>query len=112
MALILSDTEIRPLVCMEEMIPVIELLQKKFGEGLVTNLPRRKMIGPEGMLAVMGGALFYDNVMGVKTYSVFKGKYSFQVSLYDSNTGELLCYTQANRLGQLRTGATTAVAVP
>jgi alanine dehydrogenase len=110
MALILSDKEIRPLVCMDEMIPAIELLQKKFGEGLVTNLPRRKMIGPDGMLAVMGGALFYDNVMGVKTYSVFKGKYSFQVSLYDSNTGELLCYTQANRLGQLRTGATTAVA--
>ncbi|MCH8298755.1 MAG: ornithine cyclodeaminase family protein, partial [Chloroflexi bacterium] len=34
-----------------------------------------------------------------------------QVSLYDANTGELLCYTQANRLGQLRTGATTGVAV-
>jgi ornithine cyclodeaminase/alanine dehydrogenase-like protein (mu-crystallin family) len=42
---------------------------------------------------------------------VVKGAYSFQVSLYDADTGSLLCYTQANRLGQLRTGATTGVAV-
>ena len=49
--------------------------------------------------------------MGVKTYTVVRGKYSFQVSLYDADSGELLCYTQANRLGQLRTGATTGVAV-
>jgi ornithine cyclodeaminase/alanine dehydrogenase len=49
--------------------------------------------------------------LGVKTYTVVKGAYSFQVSLYDANTGELLLYTQANRLGQLRTGATTGVAV-
>jgi ornithine cyclodeaminase/alanine dehydrogenase-like protein (mu-crystallin family) len=41
---------------------------------------------------------------------VVKGKYSFHVSLYDAETGALLCFTQANRLGQLRTGATTGVA--
>ena len=59
----------------------------------------------------MGGGLFYDGILGVKTYTVVQGKYSFQVSVYDANTGELMCYTQANRLGQLRTGATTGVAV-
>ncbi len=109
MAIILNDQEVRSLVDMRGMIDSIESMQKEFGNGHSTNLPRRKMIGHNGMLAVMGGALFYDNVMGVKTYTVFQGKYSFQVSLYDTNTGELLCYTQANRLGQLRTGATTAV---
>jgi len=59
----------------------------------------------------MGGGLFHQGLLGVKTYTVVKGAYSFQVSLYDANTGELLLYTQANRLGQLRTGATTGVAV-
>jgi ornithine cyclodeaminase/alanine dehydrogenase-like protein (mu-crystallin family) len=58
----------------------------------------------------MGGGLFYDGVLGVKTYTVVRGTYSFQVSLYDAETGRLMCYTQANRLGQLRTGATTALA--
>jgi ornithine cyclodeaminase/alanine dehydrogenase-like protein (mu-crystallin family) len=63
------------------------------------------------MLSVMGGGLFFEGVLGVKTYTVVRGSYSFQVSLYDANDGKLLCYTQANRLGQLRTGATTGVAV-
>ncbi len=110
MAIILNDNEVRTLVDMQGMLTTIEEMQKQFGLGNSTNLGRRKIIGSKGMLAVMGGALFYDNVMGVKTYTVFQGKYSFQVSLYDTTTGELLCYTQANRLGQLRTGATTALA--
>tara|TARA_B100001142_G_C14220937_1_gene611496 strand:+ start:188 stop:1144 length:957 start_codon:yes stop_codon:yes gene_type:complete len=110
LAIILSDQEVRTLVNPEDMLTSIESMQKQFGKGNAGNLPRRKIISDRGMLAVMGGALFYDDVMGVKTYTVFNGKYSFQVSLYDTNTGELLCYTQANRLGQLRTGATTAIA--
>jgi ornithine cyclodeaminase/alanine dehydrogenase-like protein (mu-crystallin family) len=74
-------------------------------------MTRRKIIAESGMLSVMGGGLFHQGLLGVKTYTVVKGAYSFQVSLYDANTGELLLYTQANRLGQLRTGATTGVAV-
>ncbi len=111
MALFLRDEEVNQTVSMDEMLEVIEEMQRRFGQGEVMNLARRKVIAPGGMLSVMGGGLFYDNVLGVKTYTVVRGKYSFQVSIYDAGTGELLCYTQANRLGQLRTGATTGVAV-
>ncbi|MSQ06906.1 MAG: ornithine cyclodeaminase family protein [Dehalococcoidia bacterium] len=111
MALFLRDEEVRQVVDMEQMLAAIETMQARFGQGEAYNLPRRKIIAKGGMLAVMGGGLFYDGVMGVKTYTVVKGVYSFQVSLYDAGTGRLLCYTQANRLGQLRTGATTALAV-
>jgi ornithine cyclodeaminase/alanine dehydrogenase-like protein (mu-crystallin family) len=92
------------------MLDAIEGMQRHFGQGKAYNLARRKIIAPGGLLAVMGGGLLYDGVLGVKTYTVVKGKYSFHVSLYDADTGALLCYTQANRLGQLRTGATTGVA--
>jgi ornithine cyclodeaminase/alanine dehydrogenase-like protein (mu-crystallin family) len=111
MALFLRDEEVRQVVSMDQMLGAIESMQARFGQGEACNLPRRKIIAKGGMLAVMGGGLFYDGVMGVKTYTVVKGVYSFQVSLYDADTGRLLCYTQANRLGQLRTGATTALAV-
>ena len=37
--------------------------------------------------------------------------YSFHILLYSAITGNLLAFLEANRLGQLRTGATTAVAV-
>jgi ornithine cyclodeaminase/alanine dehydrogenase-like protein (mu-crystallin family) len=110
MALFLRDDEVAGCVSMPEMLDAIEGMQRRFGQGEAYNLARRKIIAPGGLLAVMGGSLLYDGVLGVKTYTVVKGKYSFHVSLYDADTGALLCYTQANRLGQLRTGATTGVA--
>ena len=111
MTLFLRDEQVAQCVTMNEMLAAIENMQAKFGLGKAYNLGRRKIIAETGMLSVMGGGLYYDGVLGVKTYTVVRGSYSFQVSLYDAATGKLLCYTQANRLGQLRTGATTGVAV-
>ena len=111
MALFLKDEDVNHCLSMADMLEAIETMQRRFGQGAAYNLARRKIVAEGGLLSVMGGGLFYDKVLGVKTYTVVSGKYSFQVSLYDATTGELLYYTQANRLGQLRTGATTGVAV-
>ena len=111
MTLFLRDEHVAQCVNMKEMLAAIENMQAHYGQGEAYNLGRRKIIAETGMLSVMGGGLYYEGVLGVKTYTVVRGSYSFQVSLYDAATGKLLCYTQANRLGQLRTGATTGVAV-
>ena len=111
MTLFLKDEDVAQCVTMDAMLGSIETMQSQYGEGRAHNLTRRKIIAESGMLSVMGGGLFHQGLLGVKTYTVVKGSYSFQVSLYDADTGQLLCYTQANRLGQLRTGATTGVAV-
>ncbi|MCI0800692.1 MAG: ornithine cyclodeaminase family protein [Chloroflexi bacterium] len=111
MTLFLKDEDVSRCVTMDAMLEAIESMQRHYGDGQVHNMTRRKIIAEGGMLSVMGGGLFHEGLLGVKTYTVVKGSYSFQVSLYDANTGELLLYTQANRLGQLRTGATTGVAV-
>jgi ornithine cyclodeaminase/alanine dehydrogenase len=111
MTLFLKDEDVAQCVSMDAMLEAIESMQRQYGDGQAHNMTRRKIIAESGMLSVMGGGLFHQGLLGVKTYTVVKGAYSFQVSLYDANTGELLLYTQANRLGQLRTGATTGVAV-
>ena len=111
MALFLKDEDVAQCVTMDAMLEAIESMQRQYGDGQAHNMTRRKIIADSGMLSVMGGGLFHQGLLGVKTYTVVKGAYSFQVSLYDANTGGLLLYTQANRLGQLRTGATTGVAV-
>lgn len=111
MTLFLRDEHVAQCVTMDAMLESIENMQARYGRGEAFNLGRRKIIAETGMLSVMGGGLYFDGVLGVKTYTVVRGSYSFQVSLYDAATGKLLCYTQANRLGQLRTGATTGVAV-
>jgi len=111
MTLFLKDEDVAQCVTMDAMLEAIESMQREYGSGQAHNMTRRKIIAESGMLSVMGGGLFHQGLLGVKTYTVVKGSYSFQVSLYDADTGKLLCYTQANRLGQLRTGATTGVAV-
>ena len=111
MALFLKDEDVAQCVTMDAMLEAIESMQRQYGDGQAHNMTRRKIIADSGMLSVMGGGLFHQGLLGVKTYTVVKGAYSFQVSLYDADTGELLLYTQANRLGQLRTGATTGVTV-
>ena len=111
MTLFLKDEDVAQCVTMDGMLEAIESMQQHYGNGEAHNMTRRKVIADSGMLSVMGGGLFHLGLLGVKTYTVVKGSYSFQVSLYDANNGELLCYTQANRLGQLRTGASTGVSV-
>ena len=87
MAIFLRDVEVSETLSMDQMIEKIESMQSYYGNGEASNLPRRKIISSGGMLAVMGGGLFYEGVLGVKTYTVVKGQYSFQVSLYDAETG-------------------------
>ena len=111
MTLFLRDEDVHQCVSMDDMLETIETMQCHYGRGEAFNLARRHVIASEGVLAVMGGGLFYQGMLGVKTYTGVKGRYTFQVSLFDADTGKLLCYAQANRLGQLRTGATSGVAV-
>ena len=111
MTLFLKEDDVRQAVTMDDMLEAIESMQQHFGLGEASNLARRHLNTSAGTLAVMGGALVYDGLLGVKTYTVVGGNHSFQVSLYDASSGSLLLYTQANRLGQLRTGATTGIAV-
>ena len=111
MTLFLKDEDVHQCVSMDDMIEAIESMQEHYGRGEAYNLTRRKIIGSGGMLGVMGGGLFHQGLLGVKTFTIANESYSFQVSLYEADTGKLLSYIQANRLGQLRTGATTGVAV-
>ena len=64
MALFLRDEEVNQCVSMDDMLVAIESMQRHFGQGEVYNLPRRKIIAPGGQLAVMGGGLFYEGVLG------------------------------------------------
>ena len=106
MALFLRDEDVRATVGMDDMLEAIEEMQHHYGLGEASNLGRRKIIAGSGLLSVMGGGLYYKGVFGVKTYTVISGRYSFHITLYDTATGHLVAFLQANRLGQLRTGAT------
>ena len=68
------------------------------------------MAGPDTHVNTMMASDSELGVFGFKTYTYAGGVYRFFVFLSDNRTGELLAIVEANRLGQLRTGAATGVA--
>ncbi|HWC89225.1 MAG TPA: ornithine cyclodeaminase family protein, partial [Pirellulales bacterium] len=67
---------------------------------------------PGIVLHTMSAAAAYLNLVGWKCYTTTSsGGGKFLVGLYDAATGNLVALIEADRLGQLRTAATTGVAV-
>ncbi len=79
--------------------------------GSALNQPRQRLTaGPDTHVNTMMAADGDLGVMGFKTYTLAGGVYRFFVLLSDSRSGDLLAIVEANRLGQLRTGAASGVA--
>jgi ornithine cyclodeaminase/alanine dehydrogenase-like protein (mu-crystallin family) len=62
------------------------------------------------MLHFMAASLPASGFLGYKTYTVFPNRVRFTVHLHSSESGELLAVIEADRLGQIRTGAASGVA--
>jgi alanine dehydrogenase len=110
MALVLDEQQVTELLTMETAIAAVEDALKQQGLGTALNNPRTRVRLPTGQLHMMGAALPTRGVIGYKAYTAFKGKVRFHVMLYSTETGELLAMLQADRLGQMRTGAASGVA--
>jgi alanine dehydrogenase len=110
MALVLDEQQVTELLTMETAIAAVEDALKQQGLGTALNNPRTRVRLPTGQLHMMGAALPTRGVIGYKAYTAFKGKVRFHVMLYSTETGELLSMLQADRLGQMRTGAASGVA--
>jgi ornithine cyclodeaminase/alanine dehydrogenase-like protein (mu-crystallin family) len=110
MALFLDEQEVGQLLTMEAALAAVEDALRQLGSGLATNNPRTRVRLPTGQLHMMGAALPSRGVFGYKAYAAVKGRVRFHVMLYSAETGELLAVLQADRLGQMRTGAASGVA--
>lgn len=86
----------------------IEACFHRLAEDAVENLPRRRLRMPDGALAVMAATDAELGLAGSKTYLASGEGTSFVVSLFAP--GETVAVIEADRLGQLRTGAASGVA--
>ena len=110
MALLLREADVKRLLDMPTALAAVEEVLRQHGQGEASNQPRRRVFVPNGILHVMSGGMSVWGVMGLKAYSAVKGKVRFVVLLFSSETGELLALIEADRLGQMRTGAASGVA--
>jgi ornithine cyclodeaminase/alanine dehydrogenase-like protein (mu-crystallin family) len=109
--LYLQETDVLRLLDMRLAIDAVEEAFRRLAAGDASNVPRVRAIGPQMVLHTMSAAADYLGMSGWKAYSTTRQGARFHLGLYDQLSGALLALVEANALGQLRTGATTGVAV-
>jgi len=109
-ALLLTEQEVARLLPMAVALEAVEEAFRWQGQGKVVNRPRVRLKVPGGLLHVMPAAAPEAGVMGLKAYATTRGGAKFVFLLFSADSGELLAVMEADRLGQIRTGAASGVA--
>lgn len=110
MTLYLTEAEIAGLVTIEDAIGAVEECFHRLARGAVDNRPRTRLPLEDGQFAVMPAVDAELGLAGVKTYAWLPGGTPFAVVLFDTAKAELAGVLEADKLGQLRTGAASGVA--
>ena len=110
MALLLREQHVTELLSIETAISAVEEALRDQAEGQATNRSRYRVATPTSQLHVMAAGDRRLGVYGFKAYTASKKGARFLVLLYESETGDLLAMIEGDRLGQMRTGAASAVA--
>jgi ornithine cyclodeaminase/alanine dehydrogenase-like protein (mu-crystallin family) len=106
----LTEADVAQLLTPADAVEAIEACFVRMARGSVENRPRYRLGLEEGMLAVMSAADLELGYAGAKVYAGFASGARFEVLLFRANAPELVAVVDANKLGQLRTGAASGVA--
>jgi alanine dehydrogenase len=109
-ALYLTEGDVQQLLEMRTAIDLVEEAFRQLAAGQAVNVPRSRAVAPQIILHTMSAAAPYLNLVGWKCYTTTRQGARFHVGIYDGETGNLAALIEADWLGRLRTGATTAVA--
>jgi alanine dehydrogenase len=106
----LTEADVDALVTPTDAVAAIEACFERMARGSVELLPRERLPLESGSLAVMAAVDNELGFAGVKSYVATGAGARFAVLLFRADAPELVAVIDADRLGQLRTGAASAVA--
>lgn len=110
MALVLREEDVHAVLTMSDTIRVVEEAFVALAQDQATNRPRIRMLEEQGVMHLLAASIPPLGVMGYKTYTVFRSGMRFVVMLFSTHNGHLLSMIEAEWLGSMRTGATSAIA--
>src|SRR5919199_5615485 len=110
MPLLIRESDVENLLPMRQAISLVEDAFHALGDGRAENRPRQRVRVESGVLNVMPAGAPQQGYVGFKAYASFRGDTRFWVHLFDAKSGEYVAVIQADRLGQIRTGAASGVA--
>jgi len=109
--LYLTEEDVGALLTTEDALEAVEGSFRRLAAGSVENRPRDRLRLEDGVLAVMAAADLELGYAGLKSYAAFGyDDARFVVLLFGAARADLVAVIEANRLGQLRTGAASGVA--
>jgi alanine dehydrogenase len=108
--LYLSEADVEALLTPADAVAAVEDSFRRLAAGEVLNRPRYRLQAEGVSLQVMSAVDTGLRLAGVKSYAASASGVPFVVTLFDVQAGELAAVIEADRLGQLRTGAASAVA--
>ena len=110
-ALYLTEADVDSLLRPADALGAVEGCFQRLARGAVENRPRARLQLEHGKLAVMAAADLELGYAGLKSYAAFGYEDArFVVLLFETSRANLVGVVEANRLGQLRTGAASGVA--
>jgi ornithine cyclodeaminase/alanine dehydrogenase-like protein (mu-crystallin family) len=108
--LYLREADVDELLPPEDAVEAVEGCFARLAAGGVENQSRFRLGLDDGHLNVMAAADLELGVGGLKAYSGLRTGARFIVALFAADRPDLLALIEADRLGQRRTGAASAVA--
>ena len=106
----LTEEDVARLLTPADAVAAIEACFERMARGAVENRPRFRLGLEHGALAVMAAADLELGYAGAKVYTGFAAGARFAVLLFRADRPELVATIDADKLGQLRTGAASGVA--
>ena len=110
MPVYLTEAEVAELLSPADAVVAVEECFPRLAAGEVENVPRQRTRFEGGYLAVMWAVDRDLGLAGLKTYAAGHEGASFVVLLFETETTEPVAVIEADKLGQLRTGAASGVA--
>ena len=110
MPLYLREADVDELLSAADAVEAVEACFGRIARGVVENRPRYRLGLESGLMHVMSAADLELGVAGLKAYVSFAEGTKFVVALFAADRPEILALIEADRLGQRRTGAASAVA--
>jgi alanine dehydrogenase len=108
--LYLTEAEIADLLTPADALEAVEGSFRRLAAGEVDNRPRVRQRLEGGAFATMSAVDRELGFAGLKSYTWLPGGTPFVVCLFDLGKAELAAVIEADKLGQLRTGAASGVA--
>jgi len=105
-----TEKDVAELLPMGDAVACVERALRLLAEDQAVNLPRQRVRVDKLLLHVLPAGSAELGYVGLKAYTTGPSGARFYFLQFDARSGELVAMMQADRLGQIRTGAASGVA--